>query len=331
MDINKQILLCGFSRSGTTWLSKIFDSVPSTILFSEPDKRVNTHLKFSKVIHCVTGLNNRAHEEYKNSLNELLDHYYCNLRSYPYFKKQYSALPHNLYWGVSFFLQFLNYIAEKGDFNQVKLPEFCFKKKCKADVVWKSVNQLSNIQFLQKIFPDMKIIFLLRNPFSTLTSILNHEKMTIDGQDFRRIYERKGAPFFEKYDIDFKEISSWCELKKKALLWRIDCESAYIKGTDNPNFMTVLYEDLASDPADMTEKIFNFLGFKVPMETRRFLLQSSGKLNPPLISKIISSGYFGVYRKSGTNLNKWKNMISDKNFELISSVLENSPLMKFWQ
>lgn len=331
MNTNKLILLCGFSRSGTTWLSKIFDSIPSTILFSEPDKRINTHLKFSKVPHCVGKGNHRANEDYKDSLNELLNNFYCNLRSYPYFEKTYTAIPQSLYWMISFYSQLLNVINEKGNFEQVKLPNFCFKNNCSVDVVWKSVNQLSNIRFLQTTFPDMKVIFLLRNPFSTLASILNHEKMTIDGQDFRRIFERKNAPFFEKYDIKMQEIASWCELKKKAFLWRVDCESALIAGNESPNFMTVLYEDLVMDPSGLTEKILGFLGIEMPVETRRFLFQSSGKLKPPFISKLVSSGYFGVYRKPGINLDKWKTKISEKDIALISSVIETSPLMKYWK
>ena len=188
MDRNKLILLCGCPRSGTSWLSKILDSVPSVLLVSEPDKRINRNIEFGKVPHCIDDAEADMQEVYKKSIDEIIKFKYCSLRSYPYFEKNYAAVPHNLYSSISGFYQLLNYLLDRYGFNYpLKLPDFLFKKKEKVDLVWKSVNQSANIPFLQNTFPDLKIVYVLRNPYSCLASLLVHNRMKLDGEDSRRI------------------------------------------------------------------------------------------------------------------------------------------------
>jgi len=331
MELNKLILLCGFSRSGTTWLSKILDSFTSTYLISEPDKRINRHLKFGNVPHCINEENEKFRQIYKKSLSELIERFDCNLRSFPYFRKDYLAVPYSVYWNLSCFSQFITYVKNRCNMKGVALPSFCFKNNCSVDLIWKSVNQSSNIPFIQKTFPEIKIVYLLRNPYATIASMLRNNKMSLDGQDFRRINERKESLFFRCNEIDLRKIYNKKEIEKKALLWRIECESAVMAGENNDNFLLVTYEDLVRNTIYKINSISEFLDLKISKETQDFLAQSTGRQKPPVISRLFSSGYFGVYRKPGLNMDKWKKTISEDDYKLIKTVLEGSTLLQYWK
>src|SRR3990172_10474284 len=96
------------------------------------------------------------------------------------------------------------------------------------------------------------------------------------------------------------------------------------------NFYIVTYEKLVEKPFDETSNIFNWLGWDMTKETREFLLESTGAKKPKWYNLIISSDYYGVYRKAGINISDWKSRISDKDYAEISSVVNSSPLMSYW-
>lgn len=325
------VLLVGFSRSGTSWLSKILDSRPTVYLRSEPDKRINSHVRLGHVPHCIDPHNISWIQKYRDGLMELLERMDCNFSSFPFFKKSFIATPYSVYWTIACAWQFCNYVANQWFRRSLALPSHLVKRSTTSvDVVWKSVNQSSNLEFVRKAFPGIKIIYVLRNPYAVLTSTLQHNKMAIDGNDYRRILERKSAPFFKENPIDLEEVKLWPEIKKKALLWRIDCESALISGAESKDFYLLLYEDLVKNPVRMINKLFRWLGWDITQEIESFLLQSTGYKKPPYFARIFSSGYFGVYHKPGGNVVGWKKKITNSDYNIISSVVLQSPLLTYW-
>lgn len=331
MEIDKLTLICGFSRSGTTWLGKILDSLPNTLLISEPDKRIYSYLKFGHVSHCCNIKKGDNPNQYKTCIQEVVDRIDCNLRSYPFFRKRYCNVPYSLYWSSSIAYQFFAYLRNKNNLYPLKLPRFLFKRKQKVDVLWKSVNQSSNLECLNLAFPEMKIIYIMRNPYASISSMLQHKKMALDGDDLRRINERRGSIFFKNNTIDNKVLKSLSDIQKRALLWRIDCESAYLESQRNSNIHIVLYEDLVKKTWDVIEKICSFLSFDFSEEIKVFLKQSTGAIPPPLSSRLLSSGYFGVYRNQNVDLNKWKKNLSKEDFIQVHSIIKNSPLINNWE
>jgi hypothetical protein len=328
--VEKYVLICGFPRSGTTWLSKILDSVPSTYLISEPDKAINSHLILGSVPHCLRVDDDKWKHLYHQGIKELLSRVDCNLISYPFFKKEYLAAPYELYYLCAFAGKITNSIIKKFLNRSIALPRFLNKNDVTVDLIWKSVNQSTNLNFLKRVFPSLRVIYVLRNPYATITSSLTHESMKLDGHDYRRICERRESPFFEGNEIDLQVIRDSKEIEKRAWRWRIECESAVRSREVSEDFHLILYEELVSDPIKIVGKLFDWLGWKIPAETETFLLQSTGQESPPWISRIFSSGYFGVYRKPGGNIEGWKNRLTEREYELVSGVLKESPLLRYW-
>ena len=136
--------------------------------------------------------------------------------------------------------------------------------------------------------------------------------------------------FWRDKTLHLHAVEQWPEIKKRALRWRIDCESAVISGRHAGNFRLLLYEDLVSDPLVAVEDLFGWIGWEMDQQTVTFLMQSTGRYPPPTYARIFSKGYFGVYRRPGGNVTGWKTKISHQDYELMSTVLRDSPLLSFW-
>ena len=160
-------MICGFARSGTTWLSKILDSCPDTYLVSEPDKKINQNLKFGKLPHCLDPNNTTYRRHYKAAVDELMEFLDYNTRSFPFFEKNFLSIPFPCYYTIVFLFKLFNVLSVKALNKSVKSSLFVKKGK-PVKLVWKSVNQSSNLEFLANVFPEMKIIYIFRNPFASL-------------------------------------------------------------------------------------------------------------------------------------------------------------------
>lgn len=327
------VLLLGFSRSGTTWLAKVLDSVPSVYLVSEPDKRTYQHVKLGSVPHCVDPSDANCVSDYKDGLNELQQKFYLGVNSIPFFQKEFIRQS-QVFVHLWYLLFLANYPVERLFGLNMHIPCSLLLKKnheLPIRIVWKSTNQSSNIRMIIKAFPGIKIIYLMRNPFAAISSALRIKRMSFDGEDYRRICDRKSAPFFASEHIDFDRLKSEPEIKKRALLWRIECESALAVGQGYEHFKCLLYKDLVSDPQGVVSELFDWLGWDMPAQTQKFLMESTGQVKPPLAARLLGSRFFGVYRGPGGNVNGWKKRLSTADYEAIYDVVSKSPLFHYWE
>ena len=327
------VLLLGFSRSGTTWLAKVLDSMPSVYLVSEPDKRTNRQMMLGRVPHCASPDDIPVVNSYIDGINQLRERFYICLNKVPFFNKDYFNLHPTLYRTLLYPLYAVNSISDRVADLNISIPFHIISKKehdSPPIMVWKSTNQSSNLPALIRAFPGIRIIYILRNPFAVISSILS-KKFWLDGEDYRRICDRKSAPFFKMESLDFGEISYMSEIEKKAFLWRIECESAMAVGAGYEHFKCIVYKDLASDPFRVVHDLFDWLGWDLTEQTKKFLLESSGRKKTPSIAKLLGSGFFGVYREPGGNLDGWKSKLSRADYKAVYEIVSKSPLFDYWK
>ena len=323
------VLLCGFPRSGTTWLSKILDSDPRVHLVSEPDKSVHGHLKLGRVPHCLESSEDQWLREYQAGLHEVQAKLDLNLVSSPFFRKHRSRLPYPMYVSLMAALKALNGCSMKALGKPVQLARRSMMNG-QERLVWKSVNQSSNLDFLRTAFPEMKVIYILRNPYDAIGSTLQHPDMAPDGREYQRIWGRMNAPFFQYHAIDLNEIREWDELAQRALRWRIDAESAVLYSDCSSDIYVLGYEDLARAPKGTSEKLFQWLNWDMDGQTYNFMLESTGERPPSALKALFSSGYYGVYRNKNKYVKNTKKQLSASQKQKLDDVLCTSPLMKKW-
>jgi len=318
------VLVCGFPRSGTTWLSKILDSRPSVLLLHEPDKRSNQNLILGNVPHFINKENWSYYvSKYQEGIKELLHKFHPNLITFPLFRKNFINLPYSLYFSIVCFYKSL---ALRNIIMTFKLP---VKKTSKIELVWKTTNQSCNIPFLLYTFPQLKIVYIVRNPYSAIASMLNRKEMQLnDKDDYRRICERKDSSFFKKNNIDLEYIKKLPALKKRALLWRVNCESAFINGQGNPRFHWITYENLCKNPEKEIKSLHDFLKWDFIEETKCFINKSTGKEKSSFTERIVSYGYYGVYH--GQKSFKYEKKLSNHEYKQIETIIKDSPLLCLW-
>ncbi len=335
MESKKElVLLLGFSRSGTTWLAKILDSAASVYLVSEPDKKTYEHVKLGALPHCTDPEDSFYTNAYIDGLNELQKKFYVGLNSFPFFQKEF--IRHGDFFRYMAHLLFLiNFPLERLLGLNIYLPyRLLVKKKHELPIrmVWKSTNQSSNLRTITKAFPGIKIIYIMRNPFAVISSAMQNSKMAFDGEDCRRIRDRACATFFDSESIDFEKLKTEPEIRKRALLWRIECESALAVGAGYEHFKCFLYEDLVSDPNGVVKELFEWLGWEMAAQTQKFLQESTGQLPPSAwTAKFLGSRFFGVYRGPDGNVNGWKKRLSTADYQVIYDVVRKSPLFHYWE
>ena len=87
--------------------------------------------------------------------------------------------------------------------------------------------------------------------------------MKLDGEDYRRICEREHSVFFKNNDIDLEKVRDWHEIKKRALRWRIECESALFAGLGRKDFHLIIYEEMVSNPFQVAQRLFDWLNWEM--------------------------------------------------------------------
>lgn len=314
--IKDMVMILGFPRSGTTWLSKILDSRPSTLILHEPDKHDNRNLILGNVPHFIKSTDwSKFAPKYREGIEEALYKTFPNLINFPCFKKEFVNLPYSIYFLTSCLYKL----------GILKNRLLVIKKNSEIELIWKSINQSCNIPFLFHTFPNLKIIYILRKPYSVIASML---KEGLHKGDYKIICERKYSSFFKKNNLDLEYVKRMSKLKKRALLWRINCESALIDGQKNSRFYWLLYENLCKNPIEEIKRLHKFLGWKFMKETKDFIDESRGKCSPSILNRITSLGYYSVYH--GKNSTKYEKKLSKVEYNQIKNIVDESPLISLW-
>ena len=264
----KSILLMGMPRSGTSWLSQIFDSHPSvrfklSPLFSYRFKNIvgkeSTQKEWIDFLHKVY-----------NTEDEFMDQAYRRRAGeYPIFE------------------------------NKDENPRFLAIKDTRYHNLARKMLQ---------IIPDVKIIYIVRNPCGAIYSWLTAPKEFPKGADpwkeWRSGACRKTAPEeFWGFD-DWKVVTSiYMKLQEEY----------------SRQIRIIQYEDLVDDVERITKELFKFIGLKIKKQTYKFLIESQSFYHP---------NEYAVYKDPGVK-HKWKKGLDKKIVEKIYKELKDTKFERF--
>lgn len=230
-----QIIISGFGRSGTTWLSDIISKSLGGIVLFEPFHPCVFEKSREFIYSCeypekiikdqLLGLQQRAPTNpwiFRNHLNSPSGEHAED---------------------------FIKYIWESSDI-----------------IGFKSIRANHSLKLLRRCFPFSKLIHIYRHPFAILSSIINRSQFWKEfGWEVHKklFYERALAhKSFDELFIRFileKKSQFLDEREHILLMW---CISLMISLNDlsRENGMLVCYEDLYRDPYKETSEILSFLG-----------------------------------------------------------------------
>jgi hypothetical protein len=157
------------------------------------------------------------------------------------------------------------------------------------------------IEFVKKIFPDAKILFLVRNGFDTAAStarwIEDHsEQKENETHDWWGLNNRKWNLLLEQVVIESKLLSPHIEkikiinnqIEKAVVEWIVTMEVGIVFQKKYPDWvLPVKYEELISTPKIVLQKIFSFCNLEFDAKCIQFAKRitkngSKNKIKPEL-------------------------------------------------
>lgn len=244
-------------RSGSTWLQSIFEAHPNIKTVYQP--------LFSYAFkNCIN----------KNSTQKEFNKFVDNIKET---NDEFCCMKSNLHT------------------NNKKTDILRYEKKNINTIFMKNVHHHNLIETFIKLYPSIKIIGLIRNPFSVIYSQMNakHEQLKywLDGKDKNQNKEE-----------NFFGFNKWLEVK----------EIFYtIKEKYPDNIIIVNYEDLVKNTIVEIKKICKFCNLKI---------HKNMKDSIELMNSKNEEYDYSVFKKEDT-INKWKGKLNISIFNHINQHL----------
>jgi hypothetical protein len=282
------VFIMGLPRSGTTWIAKALDSHPNTYYLHEPD------ISFRP----WSTLPEWPQAPYDDALLREAGDYCAALESIvtsrttgkgPLFAKSYLSLQDTLFRNMAFAAG-----------RATPLPRPSESAAQNIQLVMKSVSNFNRLNLFAKAAPKTKHIVVVRHPLGQVDSMLR-------GIKNKRFYDTEikfgwllRSPCAAELGLDEKTLVESSEGEKLAWLWAINTHAATQNMAESTKLVS--HDRLCKEPSLMFSDIFAYVGLEAHPQCVSFLQKSVVKS-----SSITKSGtYFGVYRDSQKETDKWR-------------------------
>jgi hypothetical protein len=313
-----QILLVGMPRSGTSWVSKIFDSHPDVAYFHEPDSSIK--LDFLNLIDD-RDLDESTSTKVRETLTSFWDLKEERvIGSLPIFRKSYlTPLQLQIYR--------LTNSASKYSARVLGVPLALPHRPIRgaAVKVWKSIESLGRVAQLKQAMGDsLKVVQIARHPAGQVYSTLSGEarkqfgsyQAAEDEQLFREILDTKTAAGL---GLSFDSFSGMTPSQRLAAKWAIYNDHAIESGACD---FILNYESLCRSPLPLIKQVFSALGMGLTPEVERFIVSSTSKNQ---------SRYYSVFKDPLASSMKWKEKLDDAQKAQIAAVLKDSRAYRMFE
>lgn len=263
----KKIAIFGVPRSGTSWLSQIFNSHPDVALRFQPLFSFE-HKERLTLDSSLTDIDSFFHEILNSSDDMTLMKSKVH-KGYPEFKK--SDTP--------------------------------------SAIVFKETRYLHLIENLLCKDDNIKIIGIIRNPLSTISSWYQAPKEFSSDWNIFEEWMDADKKNLGKVE-EFYGFSKWLEVTKKF----ITLQNKYPS-----QFKIIKYSDLNNNTQSVVEDMFDFLSLSVSYQTDDFLLQSKSRHD---------DDPYSVYR-SKANDEAWKTILPREISDEISAQIYKEKLQHY--
>lgn len=278
------VLLTSAPRSGSTLITNVINSSPKTILLNEIFTRA-PHLlpNFEKYFQQGVSYDSDLREEVKSLYRHTLPFGGHLL----YRNKQVRFTIDLLIKVVNHFIakfgpaqDFSSAFFKYWYINSLHQPLFrpfyeaTFAKKNPNLLFFKDVNLHKSVPGYLSLYPQGKIIFLIRHPYGYFSSTIKSRE-----NDTRtvNIYQEALVKMFNKPSLIGEYYDGSIEAKFM-LTWRLSYEQAYkkvLENYDERNVLFLRYEDFIEDMLGQSNRIFSFLDLNLPSVSHEFVRKLS--------------------------------------------------------
>ena len=326
------LFILGLQRSGTTWLTNIFDSSPDTLLFFEPfAPKYNLFEHFPHEFFYVDSpspfLSNLLKENIPNLINYKsvlfrrgdINHFAFNterILMHAILKFDRIFRSSRLQFAHQYQLLNLNRFNDKDLFFQ--------KNKVCKQLVIKELRLGGKVKLIKDTYPDARFILIVRHPVAVVHSMLTWIKKGHLGElrsginiyfeciENQTVYQ----PYLDKINYCRNKDMTY----KLALFWLINTEIALSQLKDYKNARIVIYENLAKNPLRVVQELYDFLELDVESQVENYLEKSTTQASP-------KTGIIETVRQSKTYYAKWQNQVSKPTQQAVLEIVEGNGLL----
>ncbi|BBA32435.1 hypothetical protein sS8_0469 [Methylocaldum marinum] len=299
----KYVILAGSGRSGTTWLGSILDSYEKAEYFYE-------------ICHYPElGFTTPELLKIKNPYTFRLPHRPVWVR-----RGERAILETQVKYGFR-----ANEAARSLRLNK----DYGFRKTAPDTYLFKIVRLLwfcEKLDDLKQVLGDnLKIIHLIRNPFSQLASELRQHAGNAEAAEKRyreRVEYVLKNPAFSGFHGLAEEYAGAGWPEHMVLLWWVSNE-LMLKATSMP-MIRVVYEDLCVEPEAEVRRIFDFLGWTVSEQTLRHLKNTTSVTAS-------ERGEWSIKKNSEESMTRWRKELSEDLYRRISAMVSRCSFLELWR
>lgn len=315
------ILLFGLSRSGTTWIGKLFDSHPDTLYRHEPDSVRKLSLPLFPEVEGAS----RYREELEQFIAAL-----PRLRSPEVVGKQ-PLFPKSYQSAIGLTAYRASVLAAKAASRIHRHFPCPYRPTAEngehAHLVWKSIESPGRLGACVRALTGIHAIHLMRHPCGYVASLLRGEaahqfaSWTPSANDHWLLELLLKTSTGKTRGISMDDLKRLTPEERMAWRWVLIQEKilADIAGCDRA--ITVRYEDVCADPIAMTQRMFEFTGLDWQPQTERFARAST---------KATHTDYYSVFKDPQASAVRWRSELAPEVIDRIQRILRDSPLHHFY-
>jgi hypothetical protein len=306
------ILLLGSPRSGTSWIGKVFDSHPDVLYRHEPDTILRSQAIPSFPEPAAVDRHLAEARQYLAALAAARHPKVAG--SQPQFRKSYrgaaaSAAHRALVLGAK---SFEAVAARLGSPLAPPIPDLARTDDRSVCLVIKSVSSLGRALLFSRAAPDARIVHILRHPCGQIASRLRGMRLRLlDGGTYVRSIA--ATPQARRMGFDEATLEAMSLEEQMACQWLVQNQKVLEEMRESGNYILLNYDGFCLDPERDGRDLFDLVGLDWTEQTRAFITLSSHSGG--------SSRYFGLFRQSRDELDKWQKELAAGQIERILGVI----------
>ncbi|MEM7505791.1 MAG: sulfotransferase [Pseudomonadota bacterium] len=300
------VLIHGVGRSGTSWVSKIFDHHPMVFSSHEPERFV------ARPDPSDAGAI-RGYAETLFATRPLRA-----MRKRPILAKPYrSRLAHETRRGLLYMLTGMERFTGGNSpwLRGLQVPDFADLSGVTLAV--KSVSHQMLLPALARHVPELKIVFLIRHPCGNIRS-------NMTGQRIGKMAELHLPPRAEmarlfSFDRPAEDLTEadFDQIEILAYRWAVFNDIAWRGLNGLQNARVLRYEDLCADPVGQARELLEWTGLDWHDDCARFLQASLDATETP-------SGYHALQRNPAVAAHKWREEMDPAEVKRVIAICRRS-------
>ncbi|HEV2675058.1 MAG TPA: sulfotransferase [Aliidongia sp.] len=314
---DRTIFVLGSPRSGTAWLSKLFDSHPDALYRHEPDIAVRN---YEIPTICELQQAEQFIPQTQAWLNALAERRCLKAAGpLPMFAKNYRGpVASKLRLGLIALVKAAERTPVVRRFtNSLEISDFADPRSAaRRRFVISSVSAMGRAGLLSRAAPESRFILVLRHPWGQIESYLRMPEMAGTERFDELMTVLAGTEQGRRRNLDPAKLAKLPPMAQLAWAWVIHNEIALEQLAGAKHFTAERLFDLTQNPVAAGKRLFDFCGLSWGEQTEKYIAWSTEATG--------KEGYYNLRRNAADATWGWRRRLTQEQIDSITEVIADS-------